>query len=57
VCSTNGLKLVLGFAPMHQIDYLSFGVPMFLAAVSLAWNVAVIVLLVKIWQKVRHLPG
>ena len=32
-------------------------VPLLLIAVSLAWYVAVIVLLVKIWTKVRHLPG
>ncbi len=25
--------------------------------VSLAWSVGVIVLLFKIWQKVKHLPG
>jgi hypothetical protein len=32
-------------------------VPLLIIAVSLAWYVAVIVLLVKIWTKVRHLPG
>jgi hypothetical protein len=35
----------------------SMVVPLLLIAVSLAWYVAVIVLLVKIWTKVRHLPG
>jgi hypothetical protein len=33
-----------------------FVVPFVMAAVSLAWSVAVIVLLVKIWGKVKHLP-
>jgi hypothetical protein len=28
-----------------------------LGLIQLAWYVAVIVLLFKIWQKVRHLPG
>jgi hypothetical protein len=27
------------------------------AAVGIAWNVAIMVLLYKIWQKVKHLPG
>ena len=31
--------------------------PSLIAAVSLVWYVAVIVLLVKIWRKVKHLPG
>lgn len=28
-----------------------------IGAVSLAWYIGVIVLLVKIWAKVKHLPG
>jgi hypothetical protein len=32
-------------------------VPLLLIVVSLTWYVAVIVLLFKIWTKVRHLPG
>jgi hypothetical protein len=35
----------------------SFGIPALFALISLAWYVGVIVLLVKIWKKVRHLPG
>ena len=31
-------------------------VPVVMLAVSLTWSVAVIVLLIKIWQKVKHLP-
>jgi len=44
---------------MDQIAFSSamLVVPVLLAAVSLAWYVAVTVLLVKIWKKVRHLPG
>jgi hypothetical protein len=32
-------------------------VPLLLIVVSLTWYVAVIVLLFKIWTKVRHLPS
>jgi hypothetical protein len=35
----------------------SMAVPLLIVAVSLAWYVAVIVLLLKIWKKVKHLPG
>ena len=31
--------------------------PWLLGAMSLAWYVAVLVLLVRIWRKVKHLPG
>jgi hypothetical protein len=37
-----------------------FGLPilaLFAAVASLAWYVAVVVFLYKIWQKVKHLPG
>ena len=34
-----------------------FAVPIVIGLVTLAWYVGVIVLLVKIWQKVKHLPG
>jgi hypothetical protein len=37
-----------------------FGLPivaLLAGFVSLAWYVAVVVLLFKIWQKVKHLPG
>jgi hypothetical protein len=33
------------------------GVVVLSAVVQLAWHVAVIVLLFKIWQKVKHLPS
>jgi hypothetical protein len=37
---------------------MSFLVPaLFFGLLSTAWSVAVIVLLVKIWGKVKHLPG
>lgn len=32
-------------------------VAILLSAVSIGWYVAVLVLLYKIWKKVRHLPG
>ena len=28
-----------------------------MGSISLAWSIAVIVLLFKIWRKVKHLPG
>jgi len=31
--------------------------PIAIGLVSLAWYVAVMVMLFKIWQKVKHLPG
>ena len=31
-------------------------VPVLMLAVSVAWSAAVIVLLIKIWNKVKHLP-
>jgi hypothetical protein len=45
---------------MNQIgfsQYSLFLMPALFALVSLAWSIAVIVLLVKIWRKVKHLPG
>ena len=45
---------------MNQIgfsQYTLFLMPALFAVVSLAWSVAVIVLLVKIWGTVKHLPG
>jgi hypothetical protein len=33
------------------------GLALIIGAVSLAWYIGVIVLLVKIWAKVKHLPG
>ena len=39
-------------------DYLlSFSVPFVIALVSLTWYVGVLVMLFKIWRKVKHLPG
>ena len=38
----------LGFMPMIIVPF---------ALMNLAWYVAVIVFLYKIWQKVKHLPG
>jgi hypothetical protein len=38
-------------------DYLLSFFPWLIALVSLTWYVGVLVMLVKIWQKVRHLPG
>ena len=32
-------------------------IPVVVMLVSLAWYIAVIVFLYKIWQKVKHLPG
>ena len=42
------------------MDYLPYPVLMFVLPImllNLAWYVAVIVFLYKIWQKVKHLPG
>jgi hypothetical protein len=38
-------------------SYSMFILPLLFGAVSLAWSVAVIVLLVKIWKRVKHLPA
>ena len=43
-----------------MMDAMHFAIPLLflpLAALSLAWYVAVIVLLFKIWQKVKRLPA
>ena len=39
------------------MQYMQFLMPALFALVSIGWSIAVIVLLVKIWGKVKHLPG
>jgi hypothetical protein len=49
----------VGFSAMNSYPYpLPFLlIPIAIGLVSLAWYVGVIVMLFKIWQKVKHLPG
>lgn len=42
------------------MDIMSFALPVLLTlvvAVQVVWYVGVLYLLIRIWQKVRHLPG
>lgn len=42
------------------MDAMSYAFPVFVAlfaAVQVAWYIGVLYLLLRIWQKVRHLPG
>jgi hypothetical protein len=42
---------------MNSMSASIFAVPLLFAALSLAWYIGVLVLLLKIWNKVKHLPG
>ncbi len=42
------------------MDAISYALPIvvaLLAAVQVAWYIGVLYLLLRIWQKIRHLPG
>jgi hypothetical protein len=45
---------------MHSVPFPFFSAYLFILpviAIQLAWHIAVIVLVYKIWQKVKRLPG
>jgi hypothetical protein len=46
----------VGFTTMNTVTTFSL-IPLAILLVTLAWYVGVIVMLFKIWQKVKHLPG
>ena len=46
----------VGFSAMNTLSPFPL-LPIAIGLVSLAWYVAVMVMLFKIWQKVKHLPG
>jgi len=42
---------------MNSMSASQFALPLVIGALSLAWYIGVLVLLFKIWSKVKHLPG
>ena len=42
---------------MNSMSASVYAVPLFFGALSLAWYIGVLLLLFKIWNKVKHLPG
>jgi hypothetical protein len=55
-CENMTLRTIHGMNSYPNL-FPSLLIPMTLGLVSLTWYVGVVVMLFKIWQKVKHLPG